>query len=175
VSLPECLGVDFGMRRIALGSPDPPFSDHLDLKKPGDRQTEVHRLTRFLRGQGLGHATTIWIEHPFVGRGNANIATAISLGETVGVIRAARLWAQVQVVHQSTWKSGLFGVGHGGADKDEIAAWLAEHHPQLFAACLGNQDRMDAMCIGLYGKLRASGDIPPPPPRLIHKRKSAAS
>ncbi|HEY5787696.1 MAG TPA: hypothetical protein VIT65_23270 [Microlunatus sp.] len=172
MGLPDCIGIDFGVRRIALGSADPPFSNHIDLgKKPLDRQVEIHQLTRFLRGQGLGHATTVWVEHPFMGRGNSNIATAISLGETVGIIRGARLWLTVNIVHQSTWKAGL--LGNGGANKDEIAIWLATHHPQLFSICLDNQDRMDAMCIGLYGKLRLEGVIDPPTPRLKSRKKRA--
>ena len=60
------------------------------------------------------------------------------------------------------WKAAT--VGKGNATKDEIQAWLDEHYPELFEAANGDENAVDAMCIGLYGIMRSTGEVGAPIP-----------
>jgi hypothetical protein len=50
----------------------------------------------------------------------------------------------------SSWKKGT--IGRGNATKDEVSAWLGEHHPKYARQCRGDQDLTDAAAIYLYGR-----------------------
>lgn len=173
------VGVDIGVRRIALGIPGlarglpgEGMSHVVDLgKKPGIRNRELYHLagwmSQVLPVHGFIH---LWIEMPYLSNGPAaNQTTTIKMAELVGAIKAAAEWGEVTLVGQSTWKAQV--IGSGKSDKDQVAAWLCEHHFDLYAKCVMDQDRMDAMCIGLYGMMRASGQIAPPAPKRKKKRK----
>ena len=166
------IGVDIGVRRIALGCPTSGLSYAVDLgKKPGIRYQELYQLAAWV-GQvfpipGLIH---LWVEQPYLSNGpGRNQNTTIAMAEVVGAIKAAAEWGQVDLVGQSTWKAQV--VGDGRADKEEVALWLKTRHRDLYAKCALDQDQMDAMCIGLYGMMRTSGEIPAPPPKKAKKRK----
>ena len=170
---PMDVGVDIGVRRIAIGSVHPAFSSSIDLgKKPGDRQYEVHMLSRWMREQPIRGAR-LWIERPYLSSSISNPDTSIAMGETVGVIRAAGLWSAVTMVHQSSWKAQV--LGNGKADKDEIRGWVEREWPMLADLCLGVEDRYDAMCIGVYGKLVQEGTVQLPVPKPRKPRRRAAT
>ena len=166
------VGVDIGVRRIALGWPKMGLSQAIDLgKKPGVRHRELFHLagwmSQVLPMPGMVH---LWIEQPYLSNGpGKNQNTTIAMAETVGAIKAAAEWGEVTLVGQSTWKAQV--CGNGRADKDEVSLWLLEAHPEVFAKCRSDQDRIDAMCIGLYGMLRSAGLIQAPVKAKRKKRK----
>jgi Holliday junction resolvasome RuvABC endonuclease subunit len=68
------------------------------------------------------------------------------------VVAARASGARTLLVEPSTWKKQV--IDHGNASKDEIAEWLTRQHPVLSGLTDGNQDAVDAACIGLYGQAR---------------------
>jgi len=173
------IGVDIGKRRLAIGCVDcagSAFSDSIDLVKAGDRNIELVTLADWLCQSIFNHLflsprqVRLWVETPFMSNGPAaNQTTTIAMAEVVGAIQGAARWEQVTMVGQSTWKAKV--CGNGRFDKGQVEAWLAYHHPDLLELCEGNQDRMDAMCAGLYGMMRSDGTIGPPEPRKKKKPK----
>ena len=166
------VGVDIGVRRIALGIPHLRLTHAVDLgKKIGVRHRELYHLSGWMsQALPVPGAVRLWIETPFMSNGpKANQTTTIKMAEVVGAIKAAGEWAAVDLVGQSTWKAQV--CGNGRAEKEDVWAWLEVNHPELFANCLSDQDRMDAMCIGLYGMMRSSGQVQPPAPKKPKKRK----
>ena len=161
VPCPMDVGVDIGVRRIALGWPERKRSEAVDLgKKVGIRHKELQALTCWM-GLQLPAEVNLWIEQPYLSNGpGANQTTTIKMAELVGAIKVAHPWYQVILVGQSTWKAQV--CGNGRAEKDEVALWLSVNHPDLYAKCVMDQDQIDAMCIGLYGMMRTSGQVQPP-------------
>lgn len=163
------VGVDVGVRRIAVGCANPPFSSSIDLgASGGHRQTEVGLLERWCRSLPLRGAH-FWVEKPYMSSSITNPDTSIAMGETVGVIRTAFARNEVTMVHQSSWKAAV--IGSGKADKAAVQAFLLEHHPELAALCMGVEDRYDAMAIGIYGTLVAEGTVSLPVPKAQRRRK----
>jgi hypothetical protein len=174
------IGVDIGKRRLAVGCPETQQSWSIDLKKPGLRGGELQKLSYWLRNivlPGLAvppEHVNVWVEATYVGSHVLNIATALGLAETIGVVQAAAPWRECHTIGQSTWKAGA--LGNGSVGKEYVALWLAENHPLLFVLCIADnakpdQDRIDAMCIGLYGMMRSNGTIPEPAAKPKKKRK----
>lgn len=165
------VGVDVGKRRLAIGWPAACKSYNIDLKKIGVRNVELLNLSEWI-AQTLPFDVHLWIEMPYLSNGpGANQTTTIGMAETVGVVKAAAPWAEVTLVGQSTWKAQVCGNGRFG--KDEVAAWLLMYYPALWDLTDGNEDQIDAMCIGLYGKMRSEGLIQPPVKKPRKKRKRA--
>jgi hypothetical protein len=173
------VGVDIGMRRLAVGSPTRMWSKAIDLKNPGDRYVELNKLTDWLLDSlradlGIGpDAVNLWIEASYVGNKVQNIHTALSLAETIGAIQGIAEWGRCEVIGQSTWKAQV--CGHGNLDKQEVLEWLWYNHQDMFDLCEANQDRIDAMCIGIYGDLRMAGYIDPPVHKPKKRKKRATS
>lgn len=150
-------GVDFGARRLAVACPVYGLAAEIRLpdptrKRPADPHRELRDLTAWFVDMVPGTAS-VWVEAPFVGRGNANSRTAIRLGMTVGAV-LARHAGPAHVVDQSTWKHEV--IGDGSAGKPAVRAWLEGHHPALAALCGESQDLVDATCIALHGAAVAS-------------------
>ena len=166
------VGVDIGVRRIALGLPQLGLSHAVDLgTKVGIRNVELYHLSGWM-SQVLPVPGNIhlWIETPFMSNGpKANQTTTIKMAEVVGTIKSAGEWAEVTLVGQSTWKAQV--CGSGKTDKEGVAQWLFDHRPELYPKCRADQDRIDAMCIGLYGMMRTSGQVQPPVSKKRKKRK----
>jgi Holliday junction resolvasome RuvABC endonuclease subunit len=143
----------------------------MDLKKPGQRDEELRLMSAWLK-ETIPTKARLWVEMPYLSNGpGANQTVTIGMAETVGIVQAAAPWTEVHMVGQSTWKSQV--CGNGRMKKDEVSMWLLDNHPYLFALCGGNQDQMDAMCIGLYGMLRSNGEIEPPVKTKKKARKKA--
>jgi Holliday junction resolvasome RuvABC endonuclease subunit len=160
------VGIDVGIRRLAIGIPQMGYPASIDLGKPGKltREEELLTLAEWLTSE-VDDTMGLWVEMPYLSNGPAaNQTTSIGMAETVGMIRSASRWHSVTMVGQSTWKAMV--LGDGRADKSEVAMWLRENEPRLFDVCQG-EDEMDAMCLGIYGQLRAEGAILPPE---AHKR-----
>ena len=164
------IGVDVGKRRLSFGSPMTSQVFSIDLKKPGDRAIELSTMSRWVRNvaiPGFGYSPSeisLWIEAAYVGTKVLNISTAMGLAETIGVVQSSAQWGMSEVIGTSTWKSAALGNWH--ADKDFVAKWLEEFYPDLFDIC-HSQDEIDALCIGIYGTMRADGRVAAP----VHKPK----
>ena len=145
-------GVDFGARRLAVACPEMRVAAEIRLpdptkKRPADPHRELRQLTEWFKG-AVPDIAEIWVELPFVGRGNSNIRTAIRLGMTVGAVLACHA-GPAHVVDQATWKASV--IGNGNAGKPAVRTWLEEHHPALATLCGESQDLVDANCIALHG------------------------
>lgn len=99
----------------------------------------------------LDEADYVFIEQPVVGRGGVH--STIVQAQVQGVVLAMAVLCGAggaYPVNVKTWKKDI--VGHGGADKDKVRAWLADHHPVLSELAGEDQDLVDASCVALYGK-----------------------
>lgn len=154
-------GIDIGIRGWALvGLPqggdylaDPML--HYFVTDRTNRWMELRSLAlRFTDHVVPGD--TVFLEEPPLA-GPRNIRTFLGLAQTCGAILGASK-ADAYVVPVSSWKKAV--IGNGSASKELVAAWLAEHRPQLHDYCNGNQNLMDAACIALYGEetVRASNE-----------------
>lgn len=160
------VGVDVGLRRLAVASWDFGFADSVQLPKPtaarpANRANELNLLARWLwdvlsENQLRPEHVNLWVERSYVGNSVGNPATAMGLAETVGAVLTAGQWAQAERVDASTWKMNLLGPGKGHASKEMVEAWLRSEWPQLVAVC-GTEDQVDAMCISMYGQMRDDG------------------
>ena len=171
------VGVDIGIRQVAIGIPMLRWAGIFSLKiRELERAEELLGIRRFLYGLAqVGHGMPfsemhLWVEEAYLSNGpNRNQTTTVGLAETVGTVLGAESWGRAEKVGNSTWKAAL--IGDGKASKDEIAGWLLDNHRVLYNACAGSQDMMDAMCIGIYGEMRDSGQILAPVKRPKKKRK----
>jgi Holliday junction resolvasome RuvABC endonuclease subunit len=158
------VGIDIGIRKLAIGMPQMPYAASLDLGRPGryTREDELLTLAEWLTSE-VDDTMGLWVEMPYLSNGpKANQTTTVGMAETVGMVRSASRWHSLVMVGQSTWKAEV--LGYGAADKTQVALWLKENEPTKFLACAG-EDEMDAMCLGMYGVLRAEGAILPPEAR----------
>lgn len=92
----------------------------------------------------------VFIEQPLMGRGGARSTVVQAQAASSCHLAAVRSGASgIYEVNVQSWKKAV--VGRGNANKDDVRAWLRESHPEWFALCDGDQDRVDAACINLYG------------------------
>jgi len=179
---PVNIGIDVGMRRLAVASWDLGFAKSFELKaptpaKPANRANELNQLGRWLWDVLMDHQVqpqhvVAWVERSYVGNSVGNPATALALAETVGMVLSTVLWGRAERVDASTWKMNLLGPGHGHASKGEVSLWLSLEWPQLYQLC-ETEDEKDAMCISLYGQMRHDGKVGPPT-KSARKRASVA-
>lgn len=153
------IGVDFGVRRIAIACADPGSVTAVsyDFAK-ADRGMELNYLTdRFQQflvdAQTIGD-THLWIEGA-IAAGSKNLQTMAALAATQGAIIGVH-GSPVTIVSVASWKHGT--CGNGSAPKEHVSQWLAETHFALYNAC-STQDEVDAMCMSLYGIGVTSGEI----------------
>ena len=107
-------------------------------------------------------ADYIFIEDPLVGR---NVKSSMMLAETKGAVlaRLADLHTirvvQIEMANVRSWK--LRVVGNGNASKEDVKLHLSEANGAYPAMCGSDQDKYDAVAIGLYGDsvVRASADL----------------
>jgi hypothetical protein len=140
-------GFDLGVRslyaaRIEGGSLDL-FSCKLVIHKQ-DRWEELYALAQWIKGLGIDGPS--FIEEPPLA-GSRNLQTFLHLAQVSGVVSAAA--RPSTLVPVSSWKLGT--IGRGNATKDQVADWLRARHASWYALCGGDQNSIDATCIGLYG------------------------
>lgn len=165
------VGVDIGLRRLAIAWPYWGIASSFDMGKSSGRSRdwELRAMQKWLRTQAED-GPQLWIDQAFA---QASVAVAQRLTETIAAVMTAREWHRPPiVVHSMTWKSQV--IGNHRADKDEIKAYLQEHHPKLAEKC-HTEDEHDAMVIGLYGKGRSEGVILAPVPKKKSVRRSKKS
>ena len=165
------VGIDLGVRRLAIGWPYWGVSYAIDLgKAPAERGHELRALQEWVR-ETLPDHVRLWIENPYVSNGLArNQTTSLAMSETLSAVLTAHQWGYPpERVGQSTWKAQV--IGNGRASKEEVQVWLHQMYPDLWDAVEGDEDRCDAMCIGLYGTLRTKGAVEPPVSRPKKRRR----
>jgi hypothetical protein len=126
MSEPINIGVDIGLRRLAVASWGLGFAKHLELKaptqtKPANRANELSVLGSWLwdalmEHQVQPHHAIGWVERSYMGNSVGNPNTAMGLAETIGMVLTAVHWGRAERVDASTWKMNLLGPGSGHAD-----------------------------------------------------------
>lgn len=154
---PVPLGIDYGVRRVAVGSVDPRFIYDIKVSAaPGepndpDALDELYRDIRVIVSSLVKKdGVLVAIESPIQGA-SANIKTGLRLAQVAGAIQVAcrHAGAATLLVAPSEWKKAVVGVGNAG--KDQVDEWLAANHPHLRAAC-HSQDAVDATCLALHAQ-----------------------
>lgn len=140
-------GVDCGGRKVAVSL----FHDG-ELLRVDD--LEVSRSTRPLELRTLAEfaaryfqiANFVYVEEPVVGPG---IRASLQVAQTAGAVMS-RVPRHGDWVPVTSWKKEV--IGRGNVGKVDVAKWLRSSHPTYADQCGRNQDRIDAVCIGLYGE-----------------------
>lgn len=145
------LGIDLSSTKLAIVArigDDVVASTKVKFKTLGQLKTAIFDLLSKLESMpgALKHA---FIEEALVARGGSRVT--IQQAYAMG---AARLILEedgwiVSLVHVSTWKKRV--VGNGRADKLAISEWHRSVAPALYEEFAGDQDLVDADCIGRYG------------------------
>lgn len=143
-------GVDLGVRSAyaaGLGDGGVLVLDCL-LQRPNkiSRSRELRLLHEWAH-RTFAPDDAVYIEEPPLA-GSRNLRVFLHLGQVAGVIASA---CEAVLVPVSSWKKGT--VGNGAASKELVASWLSRRHPDLYRQCGGDQNRIDATCIALYGSL----------------------
>lgn len=141
-------GIDLGVRSVHLAGMDGNELVYLETI-----ETPL-RVVRSLELAALGKRSTefiapeddVFVEKPPMA-GPKNLGTFGELHQVYGTMLSHVGGREANVM---SWKKEV--VGHGNATKDEVKAWLTEHHPGKAAQCRGNQNLVDAICIALYGQ-----------------------
>lgn len=149
-------GIDCSMRRIAVCCPEIEYVDGLKLPDKYDRFQSIQIIAGWCAAK-IPAASEVFIEAPILA-GARNIKSTLKAAMTTGGIIGALRHATIHLVDVASWKKEV--VGHGGADKDAVADWLAASAPSLSKACGGDQDLIDATCIALFGYVGASSPVP---------------
>lgn len=144
-------GVDLGVRKAAISlrsDGDLSCVEHFEVPRQ-HRHQELRILAEWCYGY-LKVADAIFIEEPLVGR---NTRVSLQIAQTAGAVMSS-LGSGLREVHidfvdNKSWKKAV--IGNGNANKEDITSWLKSHHPSYAELCGGNQDRVDATCIGIYG------------------------
>ena len=148
------VGIDLGTRKAALAEFNITARGVVTLRSclavyvhPTQRGKELSRLSHDV-GEICAHANYVFIEEPLVGRG---VKASMQISQTAGAIMAnlATRGIHNELVNVKHWKKDV--VGNGNASKEMIKMWLNTHHTAYDAACEGDQDKVDACCIGLFG------------------------
>lgn len=152
-------GVDVGMRRLAVACVEAEVYLSVDLgTKAGDRQRELAGLCAWFSGK-VDPEAEVWVETA-IGGASGNMQTAIKLAMTVGALHGIARPGHMFTVAPSSWKAAV--VGHGHADKVDVARWVKTRLPASAKACAGDQDLLDAVCIATYGQLVHEGRLVAP-------------
>lgn len=148
-------GVDLGVRKAAVAIIDEEDPDHKRaathsahafMSKSHNRQEQLLEIAEWVRTLTRAHGVqVVYVEEPLIGR---NTRVSLQIAQTVGAVMA-RLGAHGYLVDNNSWKKLV--VGKGRVEKDSISSWLEEVHPCYSANCDGDQDKVDATCIALYG------------------------
>jgi Holliday junction resolvasome RuvABC endonuclease subunit len=119
-----------------------------------DRAHQLHELAMFAHDEALFYeADWVFIEDIIVGN---NRKYSIRLAQTMGAVLADlalleyRQGLSIRTVDNKAWKKEI--VGNGNADKEAVRNYILESHPAYAPLCGDDQDRFDAVCIGLYGR-----------------------
>lgn len=142
-----CVGVDYGVRRIAMACVAYEEAESFVAPPNIDRASQLFDLVAWFKEFTPRTHFRLWIESAIQGA-SKNVQTTVGMAATQGAILAAH-GGPCSIVAPASWKHGTHGNGH--ASKADMKAWLKLTHPDLAWQC-NNQDEVDAMCIALYGE-----------------------
>jgi Holliday junction resolvasome RuvABC endonuclease subunit len=146
----EYWGVDYGIRRIAMGCPQLGLAPDFVVAK-SDPLTEINQLAGWVQNilnYSPDKKIYLMVESPIAGQ-SGNMQTAVRMAMTAGGILSGHPYGGL--IAPSSWKKLI--VGSGRADKSAVRDWLQANHPSLAEICYGVQDRVDALCIGLAARV----------------------
>ena len=140
-------GVDLGTRKLAFFALDAlhtgSYVANVPVSNRGLELTDLQKqMCRILE---IDPEPVIFIEEPPKVR---NMRTFLHLAQTCGMVLSYP--ARTYCVPVASWKKAT--VGKGNASKEEVASWFREEYPAHYDLCAGDQDRVDAACICLYGQ-----------------------
>jgi Holliday junction resolvasome RuvABC endonuclease subunit len=149
------IGIDLGVHKIAMALfINNELADAISWEAPYNipRDRQLRELAGVAYDWGLGHdADQIWVEEPLMGN-NHKYSLAISelKGAVLSHLNVLRSrGCDIRTVNVSSWKREV--VGKGNATKEQVSNYIDATHPDYAPFCDGDQDRIDACCVGLYG------------------------
>jgi Holliday junction resolvasome RuvABC endonuclease subunit len=146
-------GVDLGGSRIAVSyfQGKELLDLHLAYYDQKDRpQALFYTLDQIIKNPNYSLTDYFFVEEPIVGRGvRASMQLSQMLGAFAYELGCRYMGEKLQLVPVTTWKQHTVGKAH--ATKEEVSSWLSTNFPVYSDRCGGNQDLVDATCIGLHG------------------------
>lgn len=145
------IGIDLGVRSLhvaVIDDYDKLWVNSYVLPRQYERYQELRYCSKFLHDT-VGHKSAkVYIEEPVVA-GARNLRTSLQMAQLAGALMSTVI-QPAYFVEVTSWKKKV--VGSGNASKEDVALWLKEHHMDYSAACEGDQNKVDATCIALYGQ-----------------------
>ncbi len=141
------VGIDIGVRHFAYAKIN---SDGIEAHYHETPKSTRHNELRDLQNKFQQHIhkdDVVWLEEPPLA-GSRNVRIAIQLNQTAGALMVSSV-APAYFVSVAQWKKAV--LGKGNATKDEVNDFVAKHFSKHHKAAHGNQNIIDAICIGLYG------------------------
>lgn len=148
-------GIDYGTSKVAIVVPEAGLWVDIVLQPGNNLEALAVIAEAAFNAVVTSKATHVVVESPIIGV-SRNLRVGISLGMVAGALCVAvrQTGAGVALAAPAEWKKGV--TGRGNAKKEEIALWLAIHHPKWYANCT-SQDAVDATCLALYSKRLLDG------------------
>lgn len=150
------MGIDLGIHKAALAILEEDqliCCDEISSDNVA-RDTQLYEVSRWAYQLGLFHEVdSVWIEDVLIGN---NRKYSLQLAETKGAMLSSLSGLRyggtdIRMVDVQTWKKQVVGSGH--ASKEDIKNYIHVTHPAYAPLCGDDQDKYDATCIGLYGRL----------------------
>ncbi len=148
-------GIDLGGSKITVAyfnqSGLHALSHNESMAKKASRAHRLYEAVSLTTTFHLWNETKyFFIEEPLIGRGvRASLQIAQCAGALLHEIGMHGNGDNSMLVPVGEWKKKI--VGKGNADKSYVADWLKANEYEYYERCNGNQDLIDATCIGLYG------------------------
>lgn len=145
------VGIDLSSTKFAaVASAGGTYKCHVKTRYKTYTELKGHLLS-FLDQLGVAEYTNrrAYIEEAVIARGGSRVT--IQQAYAMGAVRLTLEesdWS-VSLVNVGTWKKQV--VGNGRADKAAISGWLRANDGWLYERLAGDQDLIDAACIGRYG------------------------
>jgi crossover junction endodeoxyribonuclease RuvC len=159
------MGVDFGVRRVALSVADPDLMEEMILRPrthpvgEANDPVALEDLARYTYEYVSSYGPDlVVIESPIQGV-SVNVKVGLRLAQVAGVLVVAcrQAGSSTVLVGPTEWKKAI--TGHGNANKGQIAEWLQANRPDLAEACGASQDLVDATCMALFAEGRLEGRL----------------
>lgn len=147
------IGIDLGVHKIALAVfiGNSLAVTHSYESTAQERDQQLMQLGHYaLDVVQLHAADAVWIEDVLVGNNHKySLRLAETKGAVLGSLAHLRPGCDLRMVNVKAWKKEV--VGNGNAGKEQVSNYIVATHPAYAAVCDGDQDRIDATCVGLYG------------------------
>ncbi len=150
------VGVDLGIAKIAWSVWDDDIlvqTGAYDASGCPTRGEQLHNVALTLvERMSVLEPDSIWIEETLLGN---NVKYSIKLAQMMGAVLSGLHIGELEqnyrayTVNVSQWKKEV--LGKGNAKKEEIREYLYNANLAYPELCGGDQDRIDAACIGYYG------------------------